>query len=839
MTASPTPVLGPNWQLLTRICAGLALVGLTLMTAPILVCTVSDVAGFETPEVAGDNARVPSDGGLLGATRVAWSACAERYAPRAAPIWQQATTGVAFILAAVFFVLTRISRKRALKLAAAQQRQARKSLRKERLSRPTGASGFDAVPRSGVSGAGDIVAESGPRTAVPGASFDPLAALDAEIARADSPHVDPPPVPQPRTPSAAPAALPRPTSSSALPTLDQLTDDVDSGQHDGWDSFAAEPFVRTAEAPTLPPAIGELERGAPAVSPIAETMPTEHAPTGLAELRDRAMADALADGETAPSVDPFGGIDGFTPPEGVALQGARFVEPVHVGKDIVVFVQGEGLLAASQSVQIAISVRALSGPTAPVWGTARSLRTAGKATAANGGVSLAIPWREVGETVQKIARREGDAAEELLVSITVGQRSMRIASQVLDSLVVIVRNQLGNPIEPRTVILRTADGRSVRGWVGARVPGQLEVQSLQPGMCRLEFEDGSYVGHHGGAPHRNVHLATNGVSYSDGAEPHQLWLNEPAVVFASPFADPDGTGTRSAPFASLADAIAFVRMRREANDARFAAAEIRLDPTGKLPASRHGLAPAGATQWQRWWAEATADVTVEWCTDLPSDRLRADALPANGVGFGEEIHLQAVEDLRIVNSAYAGLLDRIARSPGFEVDLGAELAAIPLVLSTAPQGGPTRGFRLEIERCNRVHIEGVHLLGCTGQSGVAIRDSRAVTLRRCWVDLFAAGTTRSGTLSVGRGVQIDNSGGGSVATAIVIETCDVGWNRAARRAVPVRGAGVSVHDSTVEMIHCHVHHNVATAAPPGLIAQGSSDIKGRENHRAANRVVSV
>lgn len=217
--------------------------------------------------------------------------------------------------------------------------------------------------------------------------------------------------------------------------------------------------------------------------------------------------------------------------------------------------------------------------------------------------------------------------------------------------------------------------------------------------------------------------------------------------------------------------------------------------------------------------------------------MRAELADTAGA-FAEDLRIDALSDVRIVNSAYAGLRDRVALSPGFEVNLENELGAIPLAMLRAPGSGPTAGFRLEITSAQRIHIEGVHFVGCEGQSGIAIRHSETITLRRCWIDLFASGSTRrSGVFGVGRGVQIDESGGSGNDRSVLLDTCDIGWNRAARRAVPIRGAGVAIVASNVEVRRCHVHDNIATQDPPDLAVQGESTIQGGDNHRAGNEVL--
>jgi hypothetical protein len=92
---------------------------------------------------------------------------------------------------------------------------------------------------------------------------------------------------------------------------------------------------------------------------------------------------------------------------------------------------------------------------------------------------------------------------------------------------------------------------------------------------------------------------------------------------------------------------------------------------------------------------------------------------------------------------------------------------------------------------------------------------------------------------VGRGIQIDYSGGASEHEAIRVEHCDIGWNHAARRAVPIRGAGVALYNSNAELIRCYVHHNRATQEPADLVAQGESSVRGEACIRDDNRVVAA
>lgn len=926
--ARPAAASGPNWTLLSRVAGGVFLIGLTLMIAPMIVCTFADMAGMEVSGVAGDNAQldavrsVGGRGGLLHTFGVAAKACAERNSPIGAPVWQHVLTALGLVLTGLFFALGRVSHRRQVKLAAAKQRQARKSLRKERLSRPTGTAGFEAVPRGDTSGPGPAVGASGGHP-VTGTFDDPLAVLDAE-ARASSasasgmtpgglPFANTSPssksplasssgmtsgafgVPSASASSPGPMAAPSAVSglhdappaaansnvgaeqsappsgsgfgssfpgvsspgtsfpgvsnpgtssgdsgsrsaapgparsrpSDALPSLDQLTQqsggwDVDE---DGWESFPAEPFVATGNAPTIAPEqAAPTRRAAPpaSVSAVAATMPVQPAPSGL--------LDGIGEDETYPSVDPFAS------PTGLSIKGARFLGPVTVGRDFSADIDGSGVVANGDEIAIALSVRSSSGQTTPAWGAARTLRSAGRVAPGSDGATLTIAWREIAQAVESVARSEDETAEEVLLSVTGGERTVRVATPIVDRLDIVFRNAAGDPVQPRTVIVEGADGERVRGWIGAEAPGRLVVEGLPAGRCRIHLEDGNPIGHHGGALHRGIYLTTNGVSFDAGsAEQHSLWMLEPKVLYASTFSSGEvGDGSRAAPFTTVGQAIETIRAARAAGDRSFAAAEVRVDPTARLPSNRHGVAASG--EWHRWWADGDADPGRPWCEDGTPDALRHAAAPDNAPSFAEELQLTDLTDVRIVNSAYAGLLDRIARSPGFETHLGSELASIPLALVTAPVTGPTTPFRIQIERSARIFIEGVHVLGCDAQSGIAIRDAQCVTLRRCWIDLFRSGTNAAtGILAVGRGVQIDTSGGTSSDTSVVLETCDIGWNHAARRAVAVPGAGVAAYDSNLELLHCHVHHNRATAEPADLIVRGESRVKGHDNHRDGNR----
>lgn len=541
----------------------------------------------------------------------------------------------------------------------------------------------------------------------------------------------------------------------------------------------------------------------------------------------------------APTIPPRGD---FSDIASGRVGGVRIVEPVRLGESIRILFESTDTTQDPHAVKVTLAVETRTGDLAPVWSIDRTLGTAGRVSTTDAGLELEIPWREVGPTVESVARREGDAAVRIRASITMGDSTTRADAALADQLAVDFIDQHGAPLEPRTAIIRTGSGRAVRGWIGARIPGRLEIDDVEPGLCAIELENGAYLGHPGGALHRELHLTSNGIAF--GGQPdarHMVTTVVSAVVYVSTKASgttPDGS--RSAPHPTIRAALDHIRAQRAAGDETYSSAEIRVDPCTRLPTARHGLAaPPESSEWVRWWSGAPADVKCPWCVNERADRLRAAARPRDTPTVAEDIHLVGMQDVRIVNSGYAAAYERLAGSPGRDVDLAAELGSIPVVLWTAPPAGPSAAFRVDIEGCSRIHFEGIHFLGDVAQSGVAVRESSLITLRRCWIDLFASGPLPRGNVhGTGRGVQIDNSGGRSEATAVVLDMCDIGWNRAERKAVPVRGAGIAVFESVTVVSRCHVHHNVSTAAPADVVVQGNSTIRGHDNFRDANRVLT-
>ena len=846
---------GLNFRLYARLSVALTGLALALILWPIGQCAIGTLGSAELPDAVGMQvdatvAVVGADDGLFIRLGRGVSECRTRYPVTGAPLWQIGGVGLGFVFFLLFTVIGRIDKTRAVRLQTQKQRQARKQLRREHSSRPTSTSGYHRVPTP-LSGAHQIPSrrEGSGLGNVLDETDDPLAALDRAIASKAEPAAlsD---FPAPMTPMAPmgssraresdPLGIGAPppvgpsdaeNSLTNLPSLEDLaTVQTDSGDDlGGWS-----PTAELEEDPTLP--LGpEPPLAAPDVDGFVRADTDASAPfPPMMGIEDTAPAIQQS------SLPAFGAIGEPT------LSGAEFVAPVYVGNDIALEIHGTALAAAAQSLEIGLTLEASDGRRAPVWSMARTLATAGSYTETPAGVRLHIPWRSFGGVLLENAREEGISISLLHVSLTLDPRTMRVASPVRDSFVAQVTRPDGAPSEPRTVLLTSASGRAVRGWIGAESPGRLNVSDIEPGTCTIEFDDGTLFSLPGEEPSRSVDLSTAGAGFAsptEGPPPsaaYSLSAINPAVIYVSARAESDPDGTRQRPFNLLGDAVAHVAGRRAAGDRRFDATEIRVDPTAQLPSSRPGLVHAsGQSQWLRWWRGEPADQNFDWVRNDQLTRLRKENADGGGLGFSEELTLEGVNDLRIVNSAYAELRDRIARSPGFETRLAAEYGDIPLVLLSPPEGGTTRGVRLEMKDCHRVLIEGVHILGCAGQSGVVVRDSTGITIRRCWVNLFSSGATASGgVFGVGRGIQIDHSGGSNVHEAVRVEHCDIGWNHAARRAVPIRGAGVALYNSNVELIRCYVHHNRATQEPAGLVARGESKVRGEACVRDDNRVLS-
>ena len=849
---------GLNFRLYARLSAAVTALALLLVLWPIAQCAISTLGSAELPDSVDSQAEatvavVGADDGFFVRLGRGVSECKTRYPVAGAPLWQIAATGGGLVLFVLLTVLGNIDKKRAVRLQTQKQRQARKQLRKEHSSRPTSTSGYHLIPtplsdshqipiRRDGSGLENILDESD----------DPLAALDRAIAtRSDGPDDSLFP---PSMAAGSSSAAPSPMGSSHAPAGAGSPPPV--GMDDAEISLTNLPSIEDLASSDEVGAVGDVSGWSPTFNPDRSfAAPAPEPPLAPPQVDDSARVDTdvsaqfppmMGIEDTAPSV-PRSSLSAAQAGSEPVLAGAEFIAPVYVGNDITVQIQGTALAAASDLLEIGLTLEASDGRLAPVWSMARTLATAGSFSEVPTGVRLHIPWRSFGGVLLENAREEGVSISQLHLSLTLEARTMRVTSPVRDSFVAQVTAPDGTPSEPRTVLLTSASGRSVRGWVGAESPGRLEVTDVEPGTCTIEFDDGTLFSLPGEPPSRSVHMSTAGAAFAsptDGPPPsaaHSLSAVNPAIVYVSARTESDPDGTRNRPFNLLANAIEHVAARRLAGDRRFDAAEIRVDPTAQLPSARPGLLHSrGQSQWLLWWRGEPADQNDEWMSDDHLTRLRDQNTDASELGFYEELSLEGVTDLRIVNSAYADLRDRIARSPGFETVLAAEYGDIPLVHLGAPLGGTTRGMRLELKGCQRVLIEGVHVLGCAGQSGLVIRECSAITIRRCWINLFSSGATASGgVFGVGRGIQIDHSGGSDAHEAIRIERCDIGWNHAARRAVPIRGAGVALYNSNAELIRCYVHHNRATQAPADLVAQGESSVRGEACIRDDNRVLST
>lgn len=825
---------GLNFRLGARASAAVTAVAVLLLLLPIGKCTLSTLGGAERPDTADSQAQdtdvvLDAEDGLLVRLGRGVGECRERYPVTGAPMWQLASAGGGLVFFVLFAFLGRIDRKRAVRVQIQKQRQARKLLRKERSSRPTGSAGFERVPTP-LSGAPQIPSSAGRSglQSILDESDDPLAALDrAAETRAPSSAAE---IPAPIRGDFPPITDELETSLTDLPSIEDLSSgDLDPSGGDGWSPNAQ--LSDTAQpqfADTAPPV------------PVSDKDPARtdnDASTPFAPL--------VGTEDTEPSI-PRSQLPSVRASGEPTLLGAEFIAPVHVGNDIALDILGSSLIEAADQLEIGLTTETSDGRRVPVWSTARTLATAGSHVPVPGGVRLSIPWKSFGGVLLEHIQNEGLSISLLHVSLTLDPRTMRLEAPVRDALIAHVTSPEGTPSEPRTVLLTSASGQTVRGWIGANSPGRLEVDDVEPGICTIEFDDGSPLALPGGEPARQVHLSTIGVGFAsptEGLPPsaaYSLNVRTPAVVYVSATATSQADGSRERPFARLNDAVAHVQARRAAGDSRFDTAELRVDPTARMPSTRPGLTTPGPTsEWLKWWRGLPADQNVDWTRAEKQALLRSQNADNSGLGFCEELILHGVSDLRIVNSAYAELRDRIARSPGFETRLSGEYGDIPLALLAAPEAGTTHNVRIELRNCDRVLIEGIHLLGCAGQSGIVVRDSKAILIRRCWINLFSSGaTTAGGVFGVGRGIQIDHSGGSDPNDAIRVEHCDIGWNHAARRAVPIRGAGVALYNSNAELIRCYVHHNCATQGPPDLVAQGDSKVRGEACVRADNLVLA-
>ncbi len=859
---------GLNWNSWSRVALGLGILMVVLTQVRATRCTIREFGEVDLPtvevdaEAGADEAitAVAGDEGFFSRLGSAVSDCRARHPVIAAPLWMLLGCLACFAASIVFTILGRIDYTRQVRAAASKQRKARKSLRRERAVR--GQSGGAPTVRS-ESAAPAAVAPplnlTGPSSAGAPSSMmdaqedDVLAALDAQIAareQASEQAVAAPPGPPTQE-------TPQP-GGEELPSLDDL-EEID------WDGFDPEPDLPGGEALDSDSAPGPDQTGSGGAwqTDAMGTSHLESAPTlpSGPDLDDLDLGSAEA---PAPPVDADpGGIDPMAatiaPTEAATLGagggqsgesgtvlGLGFSGPVTFGDEICVRVHAPGFRQEQGSnAELSLSYVDNLGQEHRAWAIARSLATVGRLSVVDSGAEIRIPWQAVHDKILALTRAEGGGVVTLRAGVRSQGASFTAETSLVDGLVIDFRDTNDTPIEHALARVTASDGSARLGWVGAERPGRLSVAGIPPGACHIEFEDASQLMYPGGVPGWRISLASSGPAFGAGGDEaagtpvHDLVAVRSRVLYVSAGADPaTGDGLRGTPFHGIGAALATVQSAREAGEPGFESVEIRVDPTARMPTGRHGLITAGdgTCQWMNWWSALPADTTTEWTVDEGLEPLRGAARGDTQTLLGEDVVITSMNDIRIVNTAFAQVRERIAQDTEFSGSIEAEYANVPMAVIARPESKAVEAFRIKIEHANNVVVEGIHMLGCAGQSGVAVAHSKAVRVRRCWIDLFESGPTgRSGVHAVGRGVQVDASGGGS-GPAILFERCDIGWNHAQRRSVPVRAAGIAVYDSNVRLVECYVHHNRSTQAPTDVFGAGQTSIQGTGNHRASNRV---
>jgi hypothetical protein len=260
-------------------------------------------------------------------------------------------------------------------------------------------------------------------------------------------------------------------------------------------------------------------------------------------------------------------------------------------------------------------------------------------------------------------------------------------------------------------------------------------------------------------------------------------------------------------------------------------------PCTSRAAEREGLlAGTDGQNWLAWWEGRSYNTARPWTSGLDAATHRSQ-IRVLGPALAEDLHLSGMQRVRIVNAAFADLREQAVRDSRLLAHLDEAYAGEPMAV-LLPGAEPREPYRVEMQQCSDIRIEGIRIVGCAGQSGISIVDSRSVQLVRCWVEGFEAGPSgRPGVHAVGRGLQIGNSG--TDDHPIELSWCEIGWNRCTRPSVPVRGAAMSVYESRVRLSRCYLHDNRAGQAPADVLADGQSRLFGdATNHRAGNVVES-
>ncbi|MFT5991244.1 MAG: hypothetical protein ACI82G_000232 [Bradymonadia bacterium] len=457
-----------------------------------------------------------------------------------------------------------------------------------------------------------------------------------------------------------------------------------------------------------------------------------------------------------------------------------------------------------------------------------------------GGALVRVAWRHVAIAVLDHTR---DSDGSLVgVRVEVNQQSKRFTSEapLVDVLRLSVRDQFGGAATDKRLIAIAADGR-VHSLI-ADGDNHLIVPSLPPGRVRVSAADRGLMQLPSGETVSTLDLTTTGVTFAtptatlDPDHAHQLTIWRYNRWWVAPGAEA-GDGTERRPFGSVEQALQRIAERRHAGDDAKAYDEVRIAGASSIPSGRLGVT---SEVWRDWWNGKPASTSELWTQPVEAAEIVAQFANDHSA-LREDIDIVGLERIRLISLHYAEFFDRLNESEEpLRASIAEQLGTLPLAAVCRPPAPMVAPFRLAVRNCKQVTLFGLHLVGGRGQSGLHIQDSHHIYAVRLWIEGFQSGlTNQESSVAVGRGLQVDRSGRGPDDARVRIERCDIGTNRAHRRSMPIRGGGIAVYESIVEMDGCYVHHNLASQDPAAITADKASGLSGANNHREENAVVSV
>ena len=828
---------GPDWNRISNVCAAVFVAAVLVVMYPFATC-VAGVAndthlpsgGVSASSASGGSAqqqavRATQDMAASAGGRVA--ACYQGNPLPMQPLPVQFAGVLGLVGLVLFRVLGRIDHRRQVRRASRRQRTARQAIVKERSSRGESGGGH---PTVGTPTGAAVSLSSGPprvttankslgltdahgtaRGPVTGAT-DVLAQLDAQIAESDALEEN----------THLTERLGGLSASDELPDLGDMDWDKDSG---AWDGAAP---ASEGSADALADALG---LGDPADPPAGDWGRDDAAPT------DDASATAAGLFSASPAAAPATPKDGG-PRQDLSLERLAVPRAATVNGELVVQLLATGLDAFHDALDLAIDVIAADGSLTRAVPPA-GLRDIGEYQAMPGGAEITIAWQRFSVAALEVARGATGTAAGLRVTLTGPASELTVDAPLHDVLHLRLRDQYDTPWED--LLIEVVDGLGTARFAKATSAGEFLVEGLAPGNVQVRRVDYGDLQLAGGAPVTRLSTETASVGFAlpSGEMRDDAYLELIAWRANRVYVQPgphDGDGSRERPFGSLQDAVTSIA-RQQGSDS-LGLSEIRISSAATRPTKRVGLRhyADGRCEWLEWWRSERADTSRAWLREVDVAQVRRQADEHGDDALACDARFEGIQRVRIVGAAYAELFDALntgRREPNDEIERA--IADAPLSLLARPRAELAAAFRLAFHGLARVSLIGLHLLGGKGQSGIEIRDCAQVDLIRCWVEGFGSGmTNQSGVVAVGRGLQIDQSGSGAAENRVRIERCDLGFNEARRRSMPIRGAGAAIYNSNAVIASCYIHDNRSSQAPSCVVVDRQSSVRGSRNHRERN-----